>query len=232
MCRDSGNTIGQRLKRLKIKAALGALLLCQSLASYASSGGGSAAILSKANQQDSTAGTRAELAANYLRSGQLEVAREELQMTLDIQKDHSDTNYVSALLILHLNEADEKNEYFRRAVRSNSGNTKAAHDYGVFLCRRVRYRESVDYFLLAAGNSLFGNSHLSLSRASECIVEEREVLLRRALDIDSWIPSALEKMVEIRFSQQNSMGARAYEERYISVTDPDARTLMLGYDAE
>jgi hypothetical protein len=53
MCRDSENTIGQRLKRLKIKVALGALLLCQSLTSCASSGGASAAILSKTSEQDS-----------------------------------------------------------------------------------------------------------------------------------------------------------------------------------
>ncbi len=235
MCRASENTIDHRLKRLKIKAVFGVLPLCLLLASCASSGG-SAAISSKTNPQDNTAGIHAELAANYLSSGQLEIAREELEMGLDIQKSHSDANYVSALLMLRLNELEEADEYFRRAIKSNSANAAASHDYGVFLCRRGRYRESVDYFLLAADNPLFTNSHLSLSRAGECIaeesIEEGEALLRRALDVDPSIPSALAKMAEIRFSQENFMGARAYVERYISVVEPDARTLLLGFDVE
>lgn len=192
--------------------------------------------LGSSSEQDSTASIHTELAINYLRPGLLEIARDELQTALDIQGNHSDANYVPTLLMLRLNEIDRADGYFLRAIKSNSENASAAHDYGVYLCQRGQYQESIRYFSLAANNPLFENKHLSLSRAGECIagesIEEGEAFLKRALDINPTISSALAKMAEIRFLQQNYMGARAYVERYISVVDPDARTLMLGYEIE
>ena len=212
-------------------------LLCSCVfATGCASVGGSTSSLSGLSEQDSTASIHTELAINYLRSDRLEIARDELETALDIQSDHSDANYVSALLMLQLNEVDRADEYFLRAIKSNSENAPAAHDYGVYLCQRGQYIESIEYFSLAANNPLFENKHLSLSRAGECIagenIEEGEAFLKRALDINPTIPSALAKMAEIRFLQQNYMGARAYVERYISVVYPDARTLMLGYEVE
>ena len=58
---------------------------------------------------------------------------------------------------------------------------------------------------------MFENKALSLSRAGECMAGEdlaaAEDYLQRALNLDPRIPAALVKMAEIRFLQENYMGA-------------------------
>ena len=45
-------------------------------------------------------------------SGRLEIARDELDIALGIQNDHSDANYVSALLMLQLNDTPRAERFF------------------------------------------------------------------------------------------------------------------------
>ena len=176
------------------------------------------------------------LAAAYLDAGNLAVAQEEVELALASNPNHSDANYVYALVMLQLGRTAGADDYFRRALRSDPDNAPAAHDYGVYLCRLGRNKDSLRYFELAAGNPLFNRKELSLMRAGECMVEQdpetAERFLRAALDLNPRLQPALIQMASLSYDSGNYLQARAYIERYLGVTGGTAAGVYLAYQVE
>ncbi|MBX2846691.1 MAG: type IV pilus biogenesis/stability protein PilW [Acidiferrobacterales bacterium] len=178
----------------------------------------------------------AKLAQGYLQQKQYAVAKESLEKALDIDPNHSESNYIMALLMLELRQYDQTEEYFERAIKSDNNNSEAAHDFGTYLCQTGREREAVDYFEIAAANPLFGQSHLSYMRAGECLdrIQDNsaETYLQRALAIDSRLGPALYRLASIKFEKQEYLSARAYIQRYMAINKPQPESLLLAYKIE
>lgn len=178
----------------------------------------------------------AKLAQGYLKQKQYAVAKEELDEALKINKDHSESNYVMALLMLELQQYEETEEHFVRAVKSDNRNSAAAHDFGTYLCQIGREREAVEYFDIAAGNPLFDQPHLSYMRAGECLTRikdpEAENYLQRALAINSNLGPALYRLAQLKHDKQEYLSARAYIQRYMAINKPQPEPLLLAYKIE
>jgi type IV pilus assembly protein PilF len=178
----------------------------------------------------------AQLARGYLQQKQYAVAKEELDEALRINPQHSQSNYIMALLMVELEQYETADKHFAVAVKSDPENSSAAHDYGMFLCQIGKERESVDFFELAADNPFFERSELSYMRAGECLarIDDRsaEQYLRRALDVNPELRPALYRLAVINFESRNYFPARAYIERYMAITKPQPAALLLAYKIE
>ena len=178
----------------------------------------------------------AKLAQGYLKQKQYAVAKQELDMALDIDPNHSESNYVMALLMLELQQYDKTEESFIRAVKSDNTNSEAAHDFGTYLCQTGRERESVKYFDIAASNPLFLQSHLSYMRAGECLSRindaDAEAYLQRALTVNSQLGPALYRLAVLKHDAQEYLSARAYVQRYMAINKPQPEALLLAYKIE
>lgn len=192
------------------------------------------------NQQVQTQSDKAlihaQLAKNYLQQKQYAVAKNELETALKIDANHSDSNYVMALLMMELKQLEVAEKHFNRAVKSNRQNSAAAHDFGMFLCQTGRERKAVEYFEIAAENPLFGKSELSYMRAGECLSKindaQAETYLKRALQVNSRLRPALYRLAQINNDNQSYLSARAYIERFLAITDPQPESLLLAYKIE
>ena len=178
----------------------------------------------------------AQLARGYLQQKQYAVAKTELEKALRIDSSHSESNYVMALLLLDLQQYGDARNYFERPIRSNRFNSAAAHDYGVFLCQFGEERESQKYFEIAVSNPLFERSELSYMRAGECLARindpNAEKFLKEALTVNPKLRPALFQLAQINYDNGVYLSARAYIERYFSITKPQPAALLLAYQIE
>lgn len=192
---------------------------------------------SKIWEPDKRADVRAQLAASYMQRNQLTIAREELEQALAIQPDHSRSNHFMALLQERLGDPQQAESRFQRAIRSDPENSQAAHDYGVFLCRRGKVDEALEQFDAALANPLYQRKELTNLRAGECLMTrpdtaEAESYFRRALSVNARLLPALLNMSDIKFNDGNFLSARAYIERYFAVGPETARSLFLASQIE
>lgn len=177
-----------------------------------------------------------KLAEGYLKQKQYAVAKSELEQALKINSNHSESNYVMALLMLELQQYEDTEKYFKRAVKSNKKNSEAAHDFGTFLCQIGKERESIKYFEIAASNPLFEQPHLSYMRAGECLSRiddpTAESYLLKALSVNPRMGPALYRLAVIKYESREFLSARAYVQRFMAITEPQPASLLLAYKIE
>lgn len=206
------------------------------LAACVSSGGSSKQISKAKKSRADRAMVHTKLAQGYLRQEQYATAKQQLERALSIDPDHSDSNYVMALLMLKLEQNRQAERYFARAVKSDPENSAAAHDFGVFLCQIGKERESIEYFEIAVANPLFDKAQLSYMRAGECLLKVKdaaaEQYLKKALSLNPRLRPALYQLAKLKFEDQSYMSARAYIERYFAITNPQPGSLLLAYKIE
>lgn len=178
----------------------------------------------------------AQLARGYLQQKQYAVAKEVLEKALKINPQHSQSNYIMALLMLELEQYQAAEKHFDYAVRFDRENSEAAHDFGMFLCQLNREIESVKYFDIAASNPLFERAELSNMRAGECLARVKdpkaEDYLQRALKVNPKLRPALYRLALVKHERGEHFSARAYIERYMAITKPQPGALMLAYEIE
>ena len=212
------------------------VLLSCVISACASTGGNSLPDRKVSTPRSDNALIHAQLARGYLQQKQYAVAKTELEKALRIDSGHSEGNYVMALLLLELQQYEDARNYFERSIRSNRFNSAAAHDYGVFLCQFGEERESQKYFEIAVSNPLFERSELSYMRAGECLARindpDAERFLKEALKIDPHLRPALFQLAQINYNNGVYLSARAYIERYFSITKPQPASLLLAYQIE
>jgi len=177
-----------------------------------------------------------KLAKGYMQQKQYATAQAELEEALDIYPGHSDSNYVMALLMTKLEQYDDAEKYYKRAVNNDAKNSAAAHDFGVFLCQLGKEKEAIEYFDVAVANPLFEKAELSYMRAGECLSKvddaKAEQYLKKALSINPRLRPALYRLAIVKFGEDNFLSARAYIERYFAITNPQPASLLLAYKIE
>jgi len=177
-----------------------------------------------------------KLARSYMEQGQYSTARDSLKKALSVSSNHSDANYVMALLMSQLKKYPEAERHFARAVASDNENSAAAHDFGTFLCQTGKNEKAKKYFDIAVSNPLFERAELSYMRAGECLANidssEAEVYLKKALSINPRLAPALFKLARMKYDAKTYLSSRAYIERLFAITEPQPESLLLAYQIE
>jgi type IV pilus assembly protein PilF len=177
------------------------------------------------------------LAIEYMRTGSMDRALEKLERAEEADPNYYYTHNIYGLLYQRLGKPDLAERHFKRAITLNGTDSASKNNYGLFLCQNRRYAEAEQIFLEAAANPLYETPAVALSNAGTCAVMNgqdgaAEQHFRKALSLDPQVPAALIQMAELSYRQQNYLSARAYLQRYQSVSRHTPASLLLGIRIE
>lgn len=217
--------------RFLLPAAI--LLLCATLAGCASSAEREA----EQEKLNKRAETHVLLGSGYMRRGQLDVAKQELDKAYDLAPGNSQVNNMMALLQWRLNNPDEAARHFRKAVNAEPPNPEACNNYGVFLCEHGKIDEALAWFQKAAANAFYRTPEEANLNAGVCLMKKpapaaAEKYFREALRINPKMPGALYQMARINLDSGRALTARAFIERYFHAAEDTPESLLLAVKIE
>lgn len=188
-------------------------------------------------EREKLASLNTQLAVEYMRDGDNELALKKLAKAVEADPNYVDAYNAYALVYAQLGETDKAEANFKRAVGIDPSNSSAQNNYGQFLCQRKRYDEGQARFLEAVKNPLYRSPEIAYSNAGTCAMQAQdpvaaEAHFRAALQIDPQLAPALLQMAQLSYDQGNQLGARGYLQRYLAVAPHNARSLWLGIRIE
>jgi len=177
------------------------------------------------------------LGLNYMQRGDYKTALEKLERSLQQDPNLPSTHNTIALLYQRLRETDKAEEHFLQAVKRAPDYSEAQNNYGVFLCQQQRYEDAEQRFLSAVKNPLYVSRAQALENAGVCVaripdIEKAENYFRQALQINSNLSKSLIQMANISYQRNDYMQARAYIQRYQSVSQWTSQALLLAIKTE
>jgi type IV pilus assembly protein PilF len=183
---------------------------------------------------ESRAELHAQMAANYLRRGQTEIALREAQTALQLNADHALANYTMAVAQVRAGRPDQAERYYQRAVDSKADYTEARHNYGAFLCRTERVSQGLAQLEVALKDRGYSARGLLNLSVAECYLgaatpdaAAAKPYLQRALALSPRLPDALFRMAEAQYHERAWLSARGFIERYFGTGKRAPRALEL-----
>ena len=179
----------------------------------------------------------AELAGNYLQRGQIEVAIEEVNEALDLDKNNKTANYIMALIQIQLNKPENSARYFKKAIAKPDPLPSAQHDYANQLCRNGKYQEAEDIYQSLLENTLYKARARLLMNVGACFYKqekykEAENAMRQSLRINPNSSNALLQMTKISFINGKTLETRGWYQRYFQLARGNAEILYIAYQTE
>ena len=184
------------------------------------------------DQNEKASAVNVQLGIGYLQQNNLELAEEKLSKALRQDPESPSAHNAYAILQERLKEIDKAEYHYEKATELDPNDSQAANNYGTFLCRNGRERESEKYFLKALDNPLYSTPEYAYTNAAVCLLRVREVkqaqeYLRRALTERSDFAPALLAMAGLYFDEKDYDQAQAYLDRFHLAAQPTARSLWL-----
>jgi len=177
------------------------------------------------------------LGLNYLQRGDYAIALEKLQRALQQDPNLPSAHNTIAILYQRLNQIEEAEEHFLEAVKRAPEYSEAQNNYGAFLCQQQRYEEAEQRFLKAIENPLYPSKAQALENAGVCVSRipdniKAEKYFRQALQMNPNLSKSLIQMANISFEQNDYLQARAYIQRYQSISQWTSQALLLAIKTE
>ncbi|MEX0729191.1 MAG: type IV pilus biogenesis/stability protein PilW [Aquisalimonadaceae bacterium] len=181
--------------------------------------------------------TNTQLGISYMHQDNLNLAMDALTKAVNQNSSNAEAHASMAVLKDRLEQYDDAERHFRRAVRLDPGNPSYHNNFGRFLCNRDRFREADEQFEIALKDPLYQRRELPLANAGLCALragrtEDADDYLRRALEVSPRFSPALRRMAELRHDSGDHLSARGYFQRYREVGELDAAALWLGIRIE
>jgi type IV pilus assembly protein PilF len=191
---------------------------------------------------DSPAKLYVELAKEYHRLGQTEVALRRAQQAVKTDDRYAPAHVWLAFLLEQLQQTDEAAKHYERAVKLAPNNPDVLNAYGSFLCNQRRYAEADAQFVKAAANPVYATPWIALSNAGNCALEAGDSIkaenhYRASMQASSTYGYPLAKLGELAMKRGDAKAAKDYIDRYFKseiVRTPAASriALQVGTEAE
>ncbi len=177
---------------------------------------------------------RLELASAYFGRGQLSTALDEVKLAIASDPQLVGAFNLRGLIYAGLGDEGLAEESFRRALQLNDRDADTLQNYGWYLCQRQRFDEADSFFNRALVIPQYRNVQRTLVTKGSCQarnnrLEEAELTLNRAFEIDPSNPLASVNLAEVLFRRGQFERSRFFIRRVN--TNPDmanAQTLWLG----
>lgn len=181
--------------------------------------------------------TQVQLAVGYMKRGQLDYAKENVDRAMAIDPENSNANHVAALLMIRLRKTADAEKHFRRSVEKDPNNSGAQNNFGVFLCDQKRYDEAVKRFDAALANPLYKTPFAASENAGLCLLKARkyksaEKYFRLALKHYPKSSKALLGLARISYKKGKMLQARAFMQRHFDVSQDTPEALLLAIKIE
>jgi len=189
------------------------------------------------SQADSPAVINAKLGLGYLRQGNYDVALSKLKKSLQEDPKLAMAHHYIAEVYQQTGAYDLAGEHFERAIKLDPHDPLLQNNYGVFLCDQKRYKEAEQRFLKVATIQSYKQPDEAYENAGLCALRipdpvKAEKYFRKALQINPKLPNSLYQMAQLSFDTQQYLEARAFLQRFFSVSDSTPQSLWLGIRIE
>lgn len=185
----------------------------------------------------SAAQANARLGLEYLKKGEVALAREKIERALGQDSRDVGVQLSAALLYERLEDAAEAERHYRQALKVDATSPEAQNAYAAFLCRHERPEKGEELFLKAAKNPLSRAPEVGYTNAGVCArsagrLEAAEAHFRDALGIRPTSAEALLQMAGLSLERKEHLKARAFLQRYLAVGPAGPDVLLLGVRIE
>ncbi|MGN8257915.1 type IV pilus biogenesis/stability protein PilW [Pseudomonas sp. SMSB3] len=174
-----------------------------------------------------------QLGLGYLQQGMTERAKVPLGKALALDPADADALAGLALVFQAEGEPALAQTHFARALAVRPGDTRIRNNFGSFLYAQQRFAEAEQMFRLASADTLypersrvFENLGLTALRLDDRA--QAHAYLSKALQLNRHQPRALLEMAELSYENRHYVPARDYYDRFSQLSDPSARSLLLG----
>jgi len=181
----------------------------------------------------------AQLAAGYIRRGDLEIAEKKLLKSIEFDEYYVPAYTTMAVLKTMIGDREEAEKYYLDALDIDPRNPELRNNYGTFLCNSGRLDEAFEQLNFALNNQFYTTPEAAHANIGYCILQSEnpnyrlaEKHLRSALKKNPNLQSALLAMGELGVQSKKYLMARAYMQRYHAVVKPNAHSLWLQIQAE
>jgi type IV pilus assembly protein PilF len=163
------------------------------------------------------------LAIKYLQKGNSDVAMQKIQKAIQQDPGNGAAYMGEALIYSTTGDAARADDAYHIALRKSPDDPEIQNNYAVFLCQHNKAAESEKYFLQAAANPLYSTPDVAYTNAGVCAgmvpdLAAAEKYFRRAVDINPNFPEPLYQLAQLGYKLKNYLQARAFIERFNSVT--------------
>lgn len=178
-----------------------------------------------------------QMGKSYLELGKLEQAKKKLETALHLDSGNADIHNAMGEFYERIKEYDQAKDSYSTAVRKAPDNYMVAANYGRFLCDRGDYKNGMDMLQKAMDQPMNNRQWFALTGMGDCYagqedLQHAEDYLRQALLLQPDFPPALQEMQKISYQKRQYMSARAFLERYLSVSKHTAETLWYAFQTE
>jgi type IV pilus assembly protein PilF len=173
---------------------------------------------------------RLQLAIGYYTQNQLPTALDEIKQALAIDPNLPDAYGVRGLIYMDMGENALAEENFQRAFKLAPNNPDNSNNYGWFLCRNGREKESIAYFERAVNNPAYRAPAKALNNAGACSLKLHDMAaaeryLTRAFQFDPGNLDTNTNMAKLYYARSDYQRARFYITRVTKAEKYDANVL-------
>lgn len=188
-------------------------------------------------QPERAAQINLEIGIDHLRKGNLALAKEKIDRSLEQDSRNANTHSVAGMLYDLLGDEKKAESHYDRAISLDPENSEIRNNYAVYLCQKGKYSRGEKFALDAADNVLYKTPEAALLNAGNCArrageLQRAEVHYRKALQKRPKFAPALFEMADMQYGQTQYASARAFLQRYMEVGRTSPATLWLGHRIE
>lgn len=172
-----------------------------------------------------------QLAIAYMQQGRMDLARSKLADALRQAPKTPEVHNALALYYERTGRPHQAAHQYQLSLDYDPGNPDTQNNYGAFLCREGKYRESIDYFVKASNNLNYDTPDKALANAGLCALRIPDKTLaekyfKQALAINPNQGQSLWNLGLMSFEAGKYTDANAYLARLIDITQRPSPTML------
>ena len=184
-------------------------------------------------KRDDAASYNTQLGIDYMKQGNLPVAKEKLDRAMAENPNDPDVHSALAMLEDRLGHPEKADQEFKAALRLGHRSPDLLNNYAVYLCRSGRTDEGVKTFEEAAHNGLYRTPEAAYTNAGVCLRAAKRdtqaaMSFQRALQVKPNYAEAAYQLSDLDLQRGEIEEARAEVDRYLAAFDATPELLLVG----
>ncbi len=180
---------------------------------------------------------RLQLAVGYYQQRENQVALDEVKKALQADPNLADAYGVRALIYMDMGETKLAEENFQFAMKLAPNNPELSNNYGWFLCKNGRAKESISYFEAALKIRSYESPEKALNNAGLCSIQMKDTAsaehyFSRAFKINPANPSTNVNLAKLYYERGDGERAHFYISRVLKDDIMTAEVLWLAIKIE
>ena len=180
---------------------------------------------------------RTQLGLTYLRRGNSEQAKYNLEKALEYAPDLEDVHIALAYYYQTVGDTVRAEDAYTNAINSRDATGDSMNNFGVFLCQQKKYDKAEKMFLAAIEMPKYTRTASSYENLGICSrdagkLDKARHYFNMALKYDPRRSVSLLELVELELEQSEFVAARTQLARYHSVVAESPESLALGIKIE